>query len=307
MAYENSFDYVTAVFNDLLDQTYQQASKTSMWAADPNVVQGFQNAKTGKIATVSVSGMGNYNPKSGYPEGAASVTFQDYVLRYDRGVSYLLDQVDVMKTANIPTASAVLAEFSRSALVPEVDAVRIASVASSAITGGKSKSYTPAKATILSEITEALQSIEDATGVDSGINILVNQKYGGILKASTEVTRMKDIESSAMVINNKIASINDNPVTYVPSARMYSEFDLKDGVAGTMEGAGFAPSADAKEVVAVFSVPGAVQGIVAHNIQKVISPEMNPDADGTKLAFRVYHDCIVPKNKVPGVYAILAP
>lgn len=307
MAYNNSIAEVSQVLTSILDETFQQASKTAMWAADPNVVRGFQNAKTGQIATIKVSGMGDYNPAKGFPEGLASMTLEDYVLRYDRGVSYLLDQVDVMQAAGIPTASAVLAEFSRSALVPEVDAVRIASVASSAIAGGKSKSYTPAKATILSEITEALQAIEDATGIDSGINILVNQKYGGILKASTEVTRMKDIESSAMVINNKIASINDNPVTYVPSARMYSEFDLKDGVAGTMEGAGFAPSSDAKEVVAVFSVPGAVQGIVAHNIQKVISPEMNPDADGTKLAFRVYHDCIVPKNKVPGVFAIVAP
>ena len=305
MAYENSFEYVTAVFNDLLDQTYQQASKTSMWAADPNVVQGFQNAKTGKIATVSVSGMGNYDPSSGYHEGSAAVTFQDYVLRYDRSVSYLLDQVDVMKTANIPTASAVLAEFSRSALVPEVDAVRVASVASAAVTGSRVKEYTPAKATILTEFTEALSAIENATGIDGGINILVNQKYAGILKTSTEVTRTKDIESSAMVLNNKVASINDNPITYVPSARMHSALNIEDG--SEIGSASFGPAEGAKDVVAVFTAPGAVQGVVAHNVQKIIPPDQYQKADGSFLAFRVYHDCLVPKNKVPGVYALLAP
>ena len=303
----NSLADVTATLTAILDETFQQASKTSMWAANPAIVQGFQGAKTGKIATIATSGLGNYDAAKGYPEGVASMTMEDYVLRYDRGVSYLLDQVDVMQSAGIPTASAVLAEFSRANLVPEVDAVRIATVADIAKNGGRSKDYTPAKATILTEITNALQEIEDATGIDGGINILVNQKYGGILKTSTEVTRMKDIESSAAVLNNKVMSINDNPVTYVPSARMYSAINVLPGTAGTMEGAGFEAGESAQEVVALFTAPNTAQGIIAHAVQKVIPPEINQTADGTKLAYRVYHDCIVPKNKVPGIYAILAP
>lgn len=303
----NSLADVTATLTSILDETFQQASKTTMWTPNPALVQGFQNAKTGKIATVTVSGLGDYDKSKGFPEGLAAMTLQDYTLRYDRGVSYLLDQVDVMQSAGIPTASAVLAEFSRAQLVPEVDAVRISTVATKAIDGGVSKEYTPAKATIISEIMEALSAIENATGIDGGINILVNQKYGGILKASTEVTKTKDIESAAATLNNKVMSINDNPVTYVPSARMFSEFDLKPGTAGTMEGAGFAPAGTAQEIVALFTAPDCAHGVVAHNIQKVIPPEINQDADGTKLAFRVYHDCIVPKNKVPGIYALVVP
>lgn len=303
----NALADVTATLTSILDETFQQASKTSMWTPNPALVQGFQNAKTGKIATVAVSGLGNYDQSKGFPEGLAAMTLEDYVLRYDRGVSYLLDQVDVMQSAGIPTASAVLAEFSRSQLVPEVDAVRIATVASKAITGNVSKDYTPAKATILSEFMDALAAIENATGIDGGINILVNQKYGNVLRASTEITRTKDMESSAATLNNKVMSINDNPVTYVPSARMHTAFDLKAGTAGTMAGAGFAPASTAQEIVALFTAPDCAHGVVAHNIQKIIPPEINQTADGTKLAFRVYHDCIVPNNKVPGIYALLVP
>lgn len=303
----NALADVTATLTSILDETFQQASKTTMWTPNPSLVQGFQNAKTGKIATVAVSGLGDYDQYKGFPEGLAAMALEDYVLRYDRGVSYLLDQVDVMQSAGIPTASAVLAEFSRTQLVPEIDAVRISTVATKAIDGGVSKEYTPAKATIITEIMEALSAIENATGIDGGINILVNQKYGGVLKASTEVTKTKDIESNAATLNNRILSINDNPITYVPSARMYSAFDLKPGTAGTMEGAGFAPASAAQEVVALFTAPDCAHGVVAHNIQKVIPPALNQSADGTKLAFRVYHDCIVPKNKVPGIYALVAP
>lgn len=303
----NSLADVTATLTSILDETFQQASKTSMWTPNPALVQGFQNAKTGKIPTIAVSGLGNYDQAKGYPQGIAAMTMEEYTLRYDRGASYLLDQVDVMQSANIPVASAVLAEFSRAHLVPEVDAVRIATVATKAVGASQSEEYTPAKATILTKIMDALQVIEDKTGIDGGINILINQKYGGILKTSTEVTRTKDMESGAAVLNNKVASINDNPVTYVPSARMYTALEIKDGTAGTMEGSGFAPASGAQEVVALFTAPDTAQGIVAHNVQKVIPPAINQDADGTKLAFRVYHDCIVPKNKIPGVYAIIAP
>lgn len=303
----NTLAEVSATLTSILDETFQQASKTTMWSANPALVQGFQNAKTGKIATVAVSGLGNYDQAKGFPEGLASMTLEDYTLRYDRGVSYLLDQVDVMQSAGIPTASAVLSEFSRAQLVPEVDAVRISTVASKAIEGSRSKDYTPAKATIMTEFMNALSEIENATGIDSGIQILVNQKYGGILMTSTEVTRTKDVESGAATLNNRVRSINDNPVTYVPSSRMYSAFDLKAGTAGTMDGAGFAPNVSAQEIVAIFTAPNCAHGVVAHNIQKIIPPELNQTADGTKLAFRVYHDCIVPKNKMSGIYALTVP
>ena len=305
----NTFADVSLALTDILDEVYQQESKTAMWTPNPALVRGFQNSKTGQIATIATSGLGNYDQAKGYPVGNASLTFEDYTLTHDRGVQYLIDQVDVMQSANLPTASAVLAEFSRSQLVPEIDAARISAVVARAQTDATNRvkaDYTPDKATMLTTILDALEVIGDATGADSGVNILVNRKYASMLKGSTEVTRTKNIESNAAVINNKVVDINDNPVTYVPSARMYSAFDFKAGTTSPTD-SGFAKNASAVEVVALLTAPDTAQGIVAHQVTKIIPPELVQNADGSLINFRVYHDCLVPKNKIPGIYAILAP
>lgn len=305
----NSFADVSLALTDLLDEVYQQESKTAMWTPNPALVRGFQKSKTGQIATIATSGLGNYDPNKGYPLGNASLTFEDYTLRNDRGVQYLVDQVDVMQSANLPTASAVLAEFSRSQLVPELDAARISAVVARAQTDAANRvkaDYTPDKATMLSTIMDALEVIGNDTGVDSGIDILVNRKYAALLKGSTEVTRTKNIESNAAVINNKVTDINDNLVHYVPSARMYSAFNFKAGTTGPTD-SGFEKKEDAVEVVALLTAPGTAQGIVAHQVTKIIPPDLVQGADGSLINFRVYHDCLVPTNKIPGIYAILAP
>lgn len=300
----NTFEEVTLYLTQMLDQKFEQESKTAMWTPNPALVQGFQNAKTGKVATITVSGMGNYSDK-GYPFGTAGMTFEDYVLKYDRAISYPLHNVDLMQSANIPTASAVLAEFSRTQLVPEVDACRIARVVERAQTDAENRvksAYTPDKSTFLSTILEALQVIEDDTGIDSGINIMVNAKYGGVLKNSTEFSRVKNVETSMATINNKVTDINDNPVTYIPSKRMWSQIDVKDG--SSTENLGFEPNASAVEVVALLTAPDTAQGIVAHQITDIFPKSER--IDGSIINFHAYHDCIVLKNKIPGIYAILS-
>lgn len=301
----NAFEDVALYLTQMMDQKFSIESKTSMWTPDPELVQGFQNAKTGKIATITTTGLGNYSDK-GYPFGKAGTTFQDYVLRYDRAVSYPLHNVDLMQAGNIPTAARVLSVCTTEQIVPEVDACRIAAVVERAQTDATNRveaAYTPDKGTILSKIMEGLDVIGNDTGIDSGINILMNRKYAAMLKGSTEFNKTKNIESSAAVINNKVADINDNPVTYVPSARMWSKIDVKDG-SNPDSASGFEPNDSAVEVVALLTAPGTAMGIVAHQITDIFP--RSERIDGSIINFHAYHDCIVPKNKIPGVYAILS-
>ena len=298
----NTLEDISVNLTTILDEVFAQSTKTAMWAPNPALVQGFKNGKTGRIPTISVSGLGDYSPTQGYRQGSASVTFQPYELQYDRGISYLLDEVDVMKDGGVATATSVLSEFSRSNLVPEVDAVRIAKVATKALatTDHFKSGYTPAKSTMFSEILKGLQTIEDDSGYDAGVNILVNTKYADMLKNSTEFNKTKDIESNASVLNNKINAINDCPVTYVPSSRMYSAVDLATGESAY----GYTKGTTAVDVVAVLTAPDTAQGIVAHQITNIVPPAINQTADGTRINFRCYHDCIIPVNKAKGIYAI---
>ena len=301
----NDFAEVTLQYTDMLDEIFAQEAKTTMWKPNPAFVRGFQNSKIGQVATITVSGFGNYT-NEGYPLGKGGMTFQPYELKYDRALSIPLHNVDVMQSANIPTVSAVLAEFSRSQMIPEVDACRIARVVERAQTDAENRvksAYTPDKSTILATVMEGLKRIEDDSGIDSGIDILFNTKYKDMLANSTDITKTKNIESKVAVLNNKVKEINDNPITYVPSARMWSKIDTKDG-SNPDSSSGFEPNASAVEVVAVLTAPNTAQGVVAHNITDIFPKSER--IDGALINMHMYHDCLVPLNKIPGIYVILS-
>lgn len=305
---DNVLAPVTKMYTEMLDEVYAQSSKTTMWSPDPALVRGFQNSKTGEIATLSTSGLGDYScegPNQGYPMGNVSLTFTPYVLEHDRAVSFPLHNVDLMQSGNVAVGSATLAEFSRIQLVPEVDACRISRVAEACLTDKASrvKDYTPTKTNILATLKTGLKAIEDSTGIGSGINILFNAKYSDILRNSDEFTRVVDITGSSGKLNSAVGSIDGNPVIMCPSNRMFSSVKTRPGT--TPADSGFVPSPDAQEVVALLTAPYTAQGIVAHQVAKIYTDV--PDIDGSLVNFHVYHDCIVPKNKIPGCYAILKP
>lgn len=298
----NTLADVTLALTDMLDEVYAQESKTAMWRPNPALVRGFQNSKTGQIPTIETQSLGDYSMVNGYPSASVQTTFQNYTLQYDRGASLLIDVVDLMQDGNVAQASAVLGEFSRSHLVPEIDAVRIGKVTTAALgtTDHFKSSYTPSKSTIFSEIMDGLHAIQDDTGIDEGMTIMVNSKYLGMLKQSTEFSRSITVNDSVDRINSKIGSIDGNDVVAVPSARMFSAFD----VSATPGVTGFSASSGAVGVVALISAPNTAQGIVAHNITNIINASENQTADATRINFRCYHDCIVPKNKKQGLYAL---
>ena len=102
-------------------------------------------------------------------------------------------------------------------------------------------------------------------------------------------------------INSKVGEVNGNPVTMVPSARMYNSIATKAGGESSAD-FGFAPGVGAKEVVMLFTAPDTAQGIVAHQITDIVPKSER--FDGSLINYHIYHDCIVPYNKTPGCYVV---
>ena len=65
----------------------------------------------------------------------------------DRGRLFQIDPMDINETNFIPTASAIMGEFQRTQVVPEIDAYRISKLATETITANKAgmigESYVP--------------------------------------------------------------------------------------------------------------------------------------------------------------------
>lgn len=301
----NSLEDIKVNLTTILDEIYTTASKTEVWKPSEGAIQqGFNGANTVRIPTIEVDGLGDYDQAQGFRQGQTSVSYQEYTLEHDRSISFSLDRIDVREDGGIASAVNVMATLQREQVVPEIDASAIATVSTTAlgVTDHFKSGYTPSKATMLTEIMNGLQTLEDDTSIDSGYQIFVNQKFAQNLKMSSEFTRSKDIESAGGSINNRVESINGNPVTYVPSGRMYTAIDLNDGSTKY----GYEKASTGADVIAVITAPNTAQKIVAHEVTSIFTPDVNQLADATKINYRVYYDTIIPKNKKKGLFVITA-
>lgn len=296
----NSIEKITLNLIGAMDNVFAHEAKTNSMTANPLYVDASARSKTVKVASAVVNGAGNYDPAKGWPVNTGSLTWEDYTLQYDRGTSFLIDALETAQTDGIASASLMASEFFRTQMIPEIDAVRIAKVAKKASDASQSISTAPTKKTILSQIVEGLDGIYDRTGIDSGITIYINNTYKSMLDLSEEITRTKNVESTGETISTRATNINGNPVVFVPSSRMYSDVTVN---AGDTDTGGYKPAGNAVNFLLV--APQCAQGITSYSNVTVLPRGSHSRGDGDFWAYRVYYDCIVPKNKVGGLYVSL--
>ena len=65
---------------------------------------------------------------------------------------------------------------------------------------------------------------------------------------------------------------------------------------------GYMPSANSYVINFMIASKKAVVPVVKLEKSKIWTPEQVQDFDGYKVNFRMYHDIIIPKNKVPAIY-----
>jgi hypothetical protein len=161
--------------------------------------------------------------------------------------------------------------------------------------------YTPAIGTFLTKLQGMIGAVSVRTDEEE-LEIYVNSAYKSILTQSSEVTKTRDVTNGVTRIGSTITQIDNAKVIYVPEARMYAKYTLLDGVTDTKEAGGFVPADTGGYKIAAFvRAPGATMAINAYQVTKIFTPEENQTADGTKITFRSYFDCIAPKNKLDGV------
>lgn len=291
--------YYKNMIASLVDAVWTAESKTSAWNAAADVVATFNGGKVGRIPTLDIAGLKDYNAAQGYEGALVGANYEDVTLQYDRGRKLILDAVKSIADNNgIPTAGRVVGNFVRNSVVPEIDMTRVAAVcgAMTGVAGHIATGYTPAKGTIVTKIAEGLAAVQDDCGVDF-CNILVNGKYRALLETSSEIAKTLDVGQGNGTINTRMLEYNGSPVTFCPSSRMVSAVEKKsDGSIGA--------TTAAKEVIAVIEAPGAIQGVVARNVEKIIDASASENFDATTVNFRLYHGCFIPEGAKKAVYVI---
>ena len=238
------------LFQNTLDQIAVQEATTGWMDANAGQVIYNGGAEV-KIPKMNVQGMGNYDRDNGYQQGSVTLEYETKKMTQDRGRLFQLDPIDVNENNFVTTAAAVMGEFQRTQVVPEIDAYRISKLATETITANKAgmvaRGYTPGATG-----TSALRKLKEAIKA-------VREGYNGALvcQATPDFIMELELELAGKItaatfskggIQTQVPSVDGVPIISTPSNRMYTVIKINDGKTSGQEKGGYEKGTTAKSL-----------------------------------------------------------
>ena len=275
------------VYTNLLDEVYQQSALTAVLESDATLARQGANANEIVIPKLSMDGLADYNLNSGYVNGDVELTWETAKFNYERGRAFTVDDMDNEETQNIAFGR-LAGEFIRTKVVPELDAFRFATYAST--TGAGTATGTLATgADVIAALRTATSAMDEAEVPMEDRHLFITPTLLGLVQ-DMDTTKSREVLS-------RFASI-----TPVPQTRFYSAIELLDGKTGGEEKGGFKKAELGVELnFEIIHKPATLQ-FTKHAVPKIIAPAQNPDADAWKYGYRNYGLCDVYENKTAGIY-----
>lgn len=271
----------------LLDEVYKEASKTDVLDGNPELIRMGANANELIIPKMTMDGLADYSRNGGYVGGDVTLTNETVVCNFDRGRMFTVDSMDDAETAGV--AFGMLAgEFIRTKVAPELDAFRFATYASAEGVGSMSAALATGE--------EVVAALRNATNAMDEAEVPMEDRILFITPTLHGLVQDMDLVSSREVLS-RFAQI-----VPVPQTRFYTAIQQKDGTTSGETTGGYAKAAEGQDINFMVVHKGAVIQFPKHISPKVVSPEMNPDADAWKFGYRQVSVAQVYDNKVAGVY-----
>lgn len=285
-----------------LDFIYKQGAKTSVLDYNGVLIREGMDAKTVQVAKRALQGLGDYareNGGNGFVEGDVTLSWETHTFNYDRGRSFVIDNMDNVESAN--TAFGALSDqFLREHVTPEVDALRFSLMAAA-------DTYSVAEAalsdsTVKAALDDAIEAMDDNEVTESNRFLFVSNEIYNFMKNTNLFTYNLDA-TREQGINTNIPTYEGMPVIRVPRSRFYTQVTLQDGTTGGQEDGGYVKTpTTGRDINFMIVQKDAVAPIVKHAVPRYFSPEVNQTADSHKYQYRIYHDLFVFDNKVDGIY-----
>ena len=278
---------LSKVYTNLLDEVYQQSSLTAVLESDATLSRQGANANEIVIPKLSMDGLGDYDRNSGYTNGDVDLTWETVQFNYERGRMFQVDNMDNEETQNIAFGR-LAGEFIRTKVVPELDAFRFSTYASA--TGvGLATGTLATGVDVINALRTATSSMDEAEVPMEDRHLFITPTLLGLVE-DLDTNKSRELLS-------RFASI-----TKVPQTRFYSAIELLDGKSLGEEKGGYKKADGGVELnFEIIHKPATLQ-FTKHAVPKIISPEMNQDADAWKYGYRNYGLCDVYENKTAGIY-----
>lgn len=299
----NNLGGVVDKYTQRLDAILEHETKTADLNLNSELVGEFSGNGKIEIATIAMDGLGDYSRANGFPAGDVDLSWDPYQLKHDRGREFSIDALDDEERELIVSAN-VMAEFARTKVVPEVDAIRFATLAANA---GTTASAALTSSTIEDALLAAEAAISEKTDLEGTILYMTTTVKNLLRKALPY--RIAEGENP----NGKFETFDDMKIVTVPANRFYSAIDLYDGTTSGETDGGYVKhvstgQSDAAGVGINFLMvnPKACAAIQKHEKLRYFSPDVNQDKDAHKWQYRLFHDLLVYANKTKMIYAHLA-
>lgn len=284
-------------FTTRLDKVIERETLTNDLNMNGDLLGEFSDSGEIKVAKIAMDGLANYGRSTGFVDGEITTEWETLKLRYDRGRAFSIDNMDDEERAGIVSAN-VMAEFERTKVIPEVDAVRFATLAANAGNTVKA-ALTTADATYKAVAT-AEEAIEDM-GVD--LSTCLFYCTSAVKRLLRENVKQNYRLNQGENPNGKFLTWDEMKIVTVPTARFQSKIVLLDGTTTGEEDGGFAAADDALAVNFMIVHPSAVAAIQRHKKLRYFAPDDNQKRDAHLWQYRLFHDLLVYASKKGLIYA----
>ena len=298
----NSISTVAEQFTQRLDELVVAETKTADLSLNQDLIGEFTGVGKVQVAKMALQGLGAYSRANGFPAGDITLAWETLQLTYDRGREFTIDAMDDEERELIVSAHA-MAEFVRTKVAPEVDAIRFAKLFAACGSGNKAAANLTS-----STVKAAIYTGEAVVGAEAELDNCILYLTRTTLNLLREALPYQLGQGED--VNGTFTTFDDMKVVIVPQARFYSIIDVYDGTTSGQEAGGYIKhtstgtgNAAGKDLNFMIVNPMACAAIQKHQTIRHFTPEVNQAADAHKWQYRLYHDLLVFDNKAPLVYA----
>ena len=277
----NNIEYAQSYLN-AMDLIYQQEALTRDIEGNESQIMPAGYGEF-KVAKVDVSGLGDFKRNVGYAKGSGKFTWETINMQKERSIELRVDRLENGEALD-KAFSAMCSELTRTKVIPEVDAARVAN-----IFGYEGIKTIGEKITTAQEVIKALRTA--ANYMDNAEVPAENRILWINTNLLSLIEDMNTYESKAVL--NKFSVIKP-----FPERRFYTDITLNDGT----ESFGYVPATGAHIGNFIVFHKGAVVAKTAQ-FMKYFTPDEDQTADDHVMQYRNNSlFAYIFKNKLEGVY-----
>lgn len=267
----------------VLDEIYKQASLTAKLDGNPELVRAGANANELIIPMIDMQGLADYSRNDGYVNGDVTMTNETVRCNFERGRMFTVDNLDNAETAGLAFGR-LAGEFIRTKVVPELDAFRFAAYCGKEGISKAAPAALADGAAVLAALRAATNKMDEDEVPVEDRHLFITPTLDGMI-ADLDTTKSREILA-------RFAS-----KTLVPQTRFYTA--ITQIAAGN---GGYSKAEGAADINFLVLHKAALIQFEKHVAPKIITPEMNQNADAYRFGYRNVGIADAYKNKVAGIY-----